>query len=96
LIKCLDLKITENANVPSSPIPRKPKPVIHTNGHGSSNGNSNGNGATMNGHKAPGKRSADEALGDGPPSGKKAKLSSNGSHEVILIEDTDGAIMIDD
>ncbi|CZT51274.1 probable NEDD8-activating enzyme E1 catalytic subunit [Rhynchosporium secalis] len=102
-IKSLDITVTtngdSNSDSPHSPIPRKKKsqkPASDepTNGtssktNGSSYGVSNGTGPSL-------KRSAADALGEDIPFGKKTKQAGDKKDDdVIILEDTDGAILID-
>lgn len=84
----MDIVPENNSDIPISPIPRRKKAIPHLNGHAT-------NGAIANGGSAT-KRTADEAFIDESPSAKKAKIQSNGANDdVIVIEDSDGAILID-
>lgn len=104
-IKGLDIPPIQAADgtVPFSPIPRKRKSAVESNGHGAAVIEevvraANGVGGT--------KRSADEALGHEPADAKRSKIASdnangvstNGEHEqaVIIDDSADGAIVIDD
>jgi len=92
-IKSLDIAITPvtNGDSPASPIPRRKKPSPPSNGHVT-----NGALASTNGGSAT-KRRASEAFGNESPLSKKAKIQQNSvQKDVIEIEDTDGAILIDD
>jgi ubiquitin-like 1-activating enzyme E1 B len=87
VITSLDI-IPEKSDAPTSPIPRRKKALPQSNGHATNGTVTNGGSAT--------KRTADEAFIDESPSAKKAKIQSNGaSDDIIVIEDTDGAILID-
>lgn len=98
-IKSLDITRVTNGDTPTSPIPRKkrsPKP----SGDEATNGlsmKSNGSSATIpNGTGSGVKRSAADALGDDTPSGKKSKQTTdNTDDDVIIVDDADGAILID-
>ncbi|KAH9224509.1 hypothetical protein DL95DRAFT_378124 [Leptodontidium sp. 2 PMI_412] len=98
-IKSLDITRVTNGDTPTSPIPRKkssPKPSGDEATNGSSM-KSNGSSATIpNGTGSGVKRSAADALGDDTPSGKKSKQTTdNTDDDVIIVDDADGAILID-
>lgn len=97
LIKSLDLKVEAKDGEPSSPIPRKPKTPAQANGHGSNGAAAHSNGGETNGVKKGIVRKFDDAFevaGTERPA-VKVKLSRNEKDDVITIEDTDGAILID-
>ncbi|KAE9380196.1 hypothetical protein N431DRAFT_459152 [Stipitochalara longipes BDJ] len=91
-IKSLDIaakQASDEMPTPPSPIPRRKKSLQQSNGH------TNGNGTPS--AAAGKKRSADEALNGDTPNSKRSKIVSNGAEDgVIILDDTDGAILIDD
>jgi ubiquitin-like 1-activating enzyme E1 B len=91
-IKSLDIagkQTRDEMPTPASPIPRRKTSVPQSNGH------TNGNGTSSS--IAGKKRSADEALNGDTPDSKRSKIVSNGAEDgVIVLDDTDGAILIDD
>jgi hypothetical protein len=104
-IKSLDITAAQSADgaSPTSPIPRKKKSAVESNGQGVAGIEearliSNGIVGT--------KRSAEEALGHQPAEAKRSKTTSNGANgasangehgSALIIDDsTDGAIVIDD
>ena len=91
-IKSLDIaakQASDEIPTPPSPIPRRKTSVQQPNGH------TNGNGISS--LPAGKKRSADEALNGDTPDSKRSKLVSSGAEDgVIVLDDTDGAILIDD
>jgi hypothetical protein len=99
-IKSLDIQVATSGDAPS-PIPRKIKVVLQTNGH-HMNGNASSssssaiqNGSPLQNHGGSTKRPLSDTLVDGPLTIKKTKLSNGPSNEVIVLDD-DGAILIDD
>merc|ERR1712093_27360 len=98
-IKSLDITKSTDGDAPTSPIPRKKKaakPSTDDTMNGSSL-KSNGSSVTLsNGNGTAVKRSAADALGDDIPSGKKSKQNTDEQgDDVIVLDDADGAILID-
>ncbi|KAI9056052.1 hypothetical protein LZ554_000983 [Drepanopeziza brunnea f. sp. 'monogermtubi'] len=94
-IKSLDIQVVVNGDGPSSPIPRKPKtsPASAAEATNVSGPKANGDSRTFS---AGVKRTASEALGEDPPSGKKSKQVPTATDTVIVLDDADGSILIDD
>ncbi|KAG0651270.1 Pmt3-activating enzyme subunit 2 [Hyphodiscus hymeniophilus] len=99
-IKGLDISASSEAELPTSPIPRRKKPAppvqpALTNGH--ANGKKEGSDPISSAAK---KRTASEALDGDSPDATRKKHQPNGqgtteNDDLIIIED-DGAILIDD
>jgi ubiquitin-like 1-activating enzyme E1 B len=97
-IKSLDIpakQASEDSSIPPSPIPRRKKSVPQSNGHTNGNGTSTSLAVLENGSGK--KRAAAEAFDGDTPSSKRSKIISNDADDgVIVLDDTDGAILIDD